>query len=346
MSAVLLSSASSLRYFVGLPVQSFERFAAAVLPSNGEPTLILPSLEAERAVEQASIRDIRSYTDEDGPQKIIKSTLGELRLSDGVIGIEDSLPFLSLDRISKAAPRASFLRTTDLIMALRLVKDEEELASMKKAGRIVEKGIAAGIESTRVGVTEERIAFEIERKIRELGGEKVPFNAVLAGRNAALPHGESSDTVVQKGDCVLMDVSATYEGYYADLTRTVFVGEVSAKAKEVYATVRQAQEAAISSAGPGVVAGELDRRARGVISARGYGKFFIHRTGHGLGLDVHEDPSITTSCHLLLKRGMAFTVEPGIYIPGKLGVRIEDDLAVTEEGVEVIGRCDKELLVV
>jgi Xaa-Pro dipeptidase len=217
---------------------------------------------------------------------------------------------------------------------------------MKKAGRIVEEGILAGIDAIRPGATELQIGFEIERRIRKLGGEKVPFNAVLSGRNAALPHGDSSGTKVRVGDCLLMDVSATYRGYYADLTRTVFVGKASPIQMEVYQTVLDAQSAAISAIKPGLVAGSLDKRARAIITKAGYGENFLHRTGHGLGLDVHEEPSITSSCPLVLKPGMTFTVEPGIYLPGKLGVRIEDDLVVTEEGVETLGKCEKELLVV
>lgn len=343
---MVISSTANLRYLAGIPIQSFERFVALVVPDDGEPSLILPSLEAEKAKEQSSIEDVRSYTDEEGPDRLIRSTLSELGLGRGTVGVESFLPFRFLQDVTKAIPRSTIEDTTSAVMELRLIKDADEIATMKKAGRIVEGGILAGIDAIRVGTTELQIGFEIERRIRELGGEKVPFNAVLAGKNAALPHGDSSRTKVLTGDCLLMDVSATHRGYFADLTRTVFVGKASPIQMEVYQTVLDAQTSAISAIKPGLVAGSLDRRARAVISKAGYGDHFLHRTGHGLGLDVHEEPSITSSCPLVLRQGMTFTVEPGIYLPGRLGVRIEDDLVVTRDGVETIGKCDKELLVV
>jgi len=343
---MVVSSTSNLLYLAAIPIQSFERFAALLIPAEGEPALILPDLEAERAHELSSIKVVKSYSDEAGPSTVIKATLAELGLNRGKLGVESTLPFGSYGRISAAAPKATILDSTDAVMGLRLKKEPSELAKMRKAGRVVERGMRAGVEAIRIGATELQIGFEIEREIRRLGGEKVPFNAVLAGRNAALPHGESTETKIQKGDCVLMDVSATYEGYYADLTRTVFVGEVSASQRRVYETVLEAQSAAISSIRPGLVAGSLDRKARSVIADAGFGNYFIHRTGHGLGLDVHEEPSITSSCPLILAPGMTFTVEPGIYLPGKLGVRIEDDLAVTGDGVESLGGCIKEITVV
>jgi Xaa-Pro dipeptidase len=346
LSAMVVSSTADMLYFAGIPIQSFERFAALVVPADGEPSLILPALEAEKAREQSSIKDVKSYTDEAGPDKLIKATLSKLGLGVGTTGVESLLPFRFYQLLSKAVPRSSIVDATVAVMELRLTKDAEELSTMKKAGKIVEAGILAGIDAIKVGATELQIGFEIERRIRELGGEKVPFNAVLAGKNAALPHGDASSTKVRAGDCVLMDVSATYRGYFADLTRTVFVEKASPIQMEVYRTVLDAQSAAISAIRPGIVAGSLDKRARAVIAKAGYGEYFLHRTGHGLGLDVHEDPSITSSCPLVLRPGMTFTVEPGIYLPGRLGVRIEDDLAVTADGVETIGKCDKDLLIV
>jgi Xaa-Pro dipeptidase len=346
LSGMVVSSTSNMFYFAGIPIQSFERFAALVIPADGEPALILPDLEAEKAHEQSDVRDVNSYPDEAGPSRLIRAILAEHKLDKGTLGVERTLPFAFYRQISNAIPKARIVDATEATMELRLTKEPGELAIMKEAGRIVEKGIRAGTESIRVGATELQIGFEIEKEIRRLGGEKVPFNAVLAGRNAALPHGESTVTKVQRGDCVLMDVSATYRGYYADLTRTVFVGEVSANQREVYRAVLEAQTSTISTIKPGIVAGSLDRRARSVIAKAGFGKFFIHRTGHGLGLDVHEEPSITSSCPLVLAPGMTFTVEPGIYLPGKLGVRIEDDLAVAKDGAEPLGGCGKEMLVV
>ncbi|HVP23927.1 MAG TPA: Xaa-Pro peptidase family protein [Conexivisphaerales archaeon] len=345
LTGMAVSSTSNMLYLAGIPIQSFERFAALLVPTDSEPALVLPELEAEKAREQSDIKDVRSYSDESGPSEVIARALTDLKITHGRLGVERTLPFDFCSKILKAAPNLKMEDATGAVMELRLKKEPQELSFMKKAGQIVEKGIQAGVDSIEVGATELQIGFEIEKEIRMLGGEKVPFNAVLAGGNAALPHGESSESKVRKGDCVLMDVSATYHGYYADLSRTVFVGEISSTQRRVYETVLAAQTAAISSIRPGVVAGSLDRKARAVISKAGFGDRFIHRTGHGLGLDVHEDPSITSACPLVLQPGMTFTVEPGIYLPGKLGVRIEDDLLVTDEGGTTLGRCDKEILV-
>jgi Xaa-Pro dipeptidase len=343
---MVVSSTANLHYFASISVQPFERFSAVIVPAEGDPVLVLPALEAEKAKEQSNIKEVKSFTDDVGPDRVVAATLRSLHLTSGNLGVESSLPYRFLKEVTAAAPRARIVDANEAVMELRLIKEADELQKMKKAGRIVNEGIEVGIASIRSGVTEAAIGFEIEKRIRELGGEKVPFNAVLAGRNAALPHGESGQTKVEVGDCVLMDVSATYQGYYADLTRTVFVGRVSTEQKSVYETVLAAQRRAVSRIRPGIRAGALDRAAREVVTKAGYGRYFIHRTGHGLGLDVHEDPSITGDCLISLKPGMTFTVEPGVYLPTKFGVRIEDDLVVTSKGFATLGSCDKNLLVV
>jgi Xaa-Pro aminopeptidase len=195
-------------------------------------------------------------------------------------------------------------------------------------------------------VSELEISCAIERTIKESGGESIPFCLVLSGPNSALPHGEASGRRVGGKDIVLMDVGAVYSGYYGDLTRTVFVGRATAKEREVYDVVAEANEAGIKSVRPGVRAEEVDATARRVIEKAGHGEYFTHRTGHGLGLEVHEEPYIAQGNKTILKPGMTFTVEPGIYFFGKFGVRIEDDIAVSKTNGRMLSRMTKELMVV
>jgi Xaa-Pro aminopeptidase len=217
---------------------------------------------------------------------------------------------------------------------------------IERAASLVADGIEAGTDIIKPGASELRISSHIERTIRERGGESVPFCTVLSGANSALPHGETSNRKVGGKDIVLMDVGAVYKGYYGDLTRTVFVGEATRKEMEIYRVVTEAHEAAIRSVRPGVKVERVDAAARNVIENAGYGKFFTHRTGHGLGLEVHEEPYITQGNEMVLKPGMAFTIEPGIYLFGKFGVRIEDNIAVSPTGGRMLSHRSKKLVVV
>jgi len=271
--------------------------------------------------------------------------LKELHLTRGKLGVEDFLPYKFSKMINRAAPRAELDEASNIFMGLRAIKTPDELELMRKAANIIAQGIDAGVKAIRVGATELDIGFEIERKIKQSGAESVPFCIVLRGENAALPHGSSSKAEVRKGDVVIMDVGATYDGYFADLTKTVFVGSASAKQREIYDIVLRAQEKAIESVKPGIRASEIDKAARDVIKEAGYGERFIHRTGHGLGLEVHEEPSITATCTTVLRPGMTFTVEPGIYLPQEFGVRIEDNVAVTDRGKATIAACEKSMLI-
>lgn len=236
--------------------------------------------------------------------------------------------------------------TSEIFGKLRSIKSADEIELIKKATGITIKGIKAGIEAIKVGVSELSVAFEIEREIKESGGESVPFCIVLSGENSALPHGSTSSRKIEKGDSVVMDIGATYKGYYADITRTVFVGKAGEEQKRIYNMVLKAQESAVNLVRPKVKACQVDAAARKIIEEAGYGKFFTHRTGHGLGLEVHEEPYISQQNEIALEPGMTFTIEPGIYLPGSFGVRIEDNIVVTVKGKEVLTKMPKDLLII
>ena len=345
-SGFILATPPNMRYFTGISVLAIERFAAVIISVDSEPAIVVPELEEEKVKSLSPFKSVLKYDDAEGPEGLLKSVLKELDLTRGKLGVEGFFPYRFSQMVSDAAPKAQLEEASNIFMEFRIIKTPDELELMRKAGEIIIKGIDAGINATRVGATELEISFEIERRIKQLGGDSVPYCIVLSGGNAAFPHGSSSKAEIRKGDALVMDVSATYEGYFADLTRTTFVGSASAKQREIYDIVLQAQEKAIESVRPGIRAGEIDKAARNVIKQAGYGGRFIHRTGHGLGLEVHEDPSITENCATILKPGMTFTVEPGIYLPQELGVRIEDTIVVTKKGKATIAACEKSLTIV
>lgn len=346
LSGFIIATAPNMKYFTGVSVLAIERFAGVIVPIDTEPAIVVPELEEEKVKSLSAFKNIQKYSDAEGPEGLVKSVLKELQLTRGKLGVEDFLPYKFSKMINRAAPRAELDEASGIFMGLRSIKTHDELELMRKAASIIAQGIDAGVKSIRVGATELDIGFEIERKIKQSGGESVPFCIVLRGENAALPHGSSSKAEVRKGDAVIMDVGATYDGYFGDLTKTVFVGSASAKQREIYDIVLRAQKKAIESVRPGIPASDIDNAARNVITETGYGARFTHRTGHGLGLEVHEEPSVTATCKTVLRPGMTFTVEPGIYLPQEFGVRIEDNIAVTEEGRITIGACEKTLTIV
>jgi Xaa-Pro dipeptidase len=342
-----VASESNMRYFTGFSALAIERLAAIVIPVNAmEPVLIVPRLEEEKAMKLSFFKDVRSYTDAENPAKLVDKIIKELNLTKGTLGVESFLPFKFYKMLKEASPSLEIREASDVIQKLRSVKSTEEIDLMEKAAKIVINGIKAGIATIKVGTSELSVAFEIERKIKESGGESVPFCIVLSGENSALPHGSTSNRKIRRGDAVVMDIGATFKGYYADVTRTVFVEEPSQKQRQVYDIVLRAQESAVKFVKPQVKACEVDETARKIIGEAGYGEFFTHRTGHGLGLEVHEEPYISQTNKTMLEPGMTFTVEPGIYLPDKFGVRIEDNVVVTEKGRNVLSKMSKNLLTV
>jgi Xaa-Pro aminopeptidase len=346
IDAFLVTSEKNMRYLAGFSTLAIERFAGIVIPVEvGVPIVIVPRLEETKA-KKFPLKEIMSYSDSESPALLLNKVVKELKLEKATLGIEGTLPFKFYQMLVATSSKIRTEDTSNLFSQLRCIKSERELGMIEKAAGIVAEGIEAGIEFTKPGVTELAISSQIERTIKESGGESVPFCLVLSGANSALPHGETSNRKVSEKDVVLMDVGAVYEGYYGDLTRTLFVGEATKKEKEIYDVVAQAQETAIRCVRPGIKAEEVDAAARKVIENAGYGKYFTHRTGHGLGLEVHEEPYIVQGNKTMLKPGMAFTIEPGIYFFEKFGVRIEDNMAVSHTKGRMLSRISKELTVV
>lgn len=347
IDAFLVNSEKNMRYFAGFSALAIERFAGIMIPvETSAPIVVVPKLEEEKAKEYSAFKEIRSYDDSENPAMLLSQMVKVLRLEKAVFGVEGILPFKFYRMLVECSPKIRIEDASIFFSQLRSIKSYEELKRMEKAASIVAEGIKAGIDFIKPGVSELVISFQIEKTIKENGGESVPFCIVLSGSNSALPHGETSNRKVREKDIVLMDVGAVYEGYYADITRTVFVGEATKTQTKIYDIVVKAQEAAIKTVKSSVKAEEVDRAARKIIEDAGYGEYFTHRTGHGLGLEVHEEPYIAPGNKTVLKPGMTFTIEPGIYLAGKFGVRVEDDIVVSTSEAKLLSNLSKELLVI
>ena len=253
-----------------------------------------------------------------------------------------------MDYLKTASPEIEFVSAESVLSGLRIKKDESEIAAMRKAVQIAEAALKATLPSIKVGITEAQIASELTIQLLKAGSESaLPFEPIVAsGSNSANPHAVPTERRLQKGDLLVIDWGATYQGYISDLTRSFAVGELTPEFAKIANSVYLANRAGCSKVKPGISAGEIDTATRKVISDAGYGSFFTHRTGHGIGMQAHEAPYIFSGNETPLEPGMSFTVEPGIYLPGKGGIRIEDNVVVTPNGVDVLSSLDREIQVI
>jgi Xaa-Pro dipeptidase len=325
---------ANLTYFTGLTMALSERPTVAFFPAGGRPTIVLPGLENPHAREVLPYSaDIYPYTDEEGHEAAFLRAGADLELSGKTVGVEYlHMRILELRRIEQIAPGCRIQAAEFLLPELRMIKDKTELAHMREAVRITEAALQATIEQVKLGQTELEIQNVLHIEMLHAGAQGMSFGSIVAsGPRTASPHTSASDRVLQPGDLLLFDCGVAYRGYTADITRTFAVRELDPELVEIYEVVKKANAAARQYAGPGDRAEEVDRAARQVIERAGYDQYFIHRTGHGLGLEVHEPPYIVDGNDTVLRPGMTFTIEPGIYLPGKGGIRIEDDVVITEE---------------
>jgi Xaa-Pro dipeptidase len=336
----------SLTYLTGVSYHLNERPLILLVPREGDPGLIINALEVVKIADAAPF-PIRffTYTDTEGPLPAFEAACRALNLAGKRIGVEGlKMRVYEGQMLQHYAPGAVVESMDETLMRLRLHKDDSEIAAMRQAIAVSEAALEATLREVKVGMSEQQINNLLLNKMAEAGSGGNAFEPiVLTGPNSALPHGVAGARVLQDGDILLFDWGTTYEGYAADLTRTFAVGSITPEMQKIYETVLAANEAGIAAAKPGVAAQEVDRAARKVITDAGYGKYFIHRTGHGLGLDSHEGPYMREGNTQLLEPGMVFTVEPGIYIPNVGGVRIEDDVLVTETGIDVLTHFPKTL---
>lgn len=342
----LITNPHHVFYFSGYSSDPHERIIAIIVFNQLEPFMFCPQMEVNDVKASGWNYDVIGYFDTDNPWEKLKEEIVSRSIVSS-IAIEKSHITLERYEILQALfPDTTFRRLDDQITNMRVIKDELELKKLKKAAQLADLAIEVGIKEIAIGKTELDIVSAIEKVMKEHGCKMSFETTVLSGPKTASPHGKSGLRKIQKGDFVLLDLGVIYEGYCSDITRTVAVGEVSDEMQKIYSVVKKSNETSIQAIRPGIRCKELDEISREVIRKAGFGKYYTHRLGHGLGISVHEFPSITGTNELELSSGMVFTVEPGIYIEGIGGVRIEDDVALTEHGVEILTKYPKELIII
>jgi len=344
---VALVPGPNFTYVTGVAYHlSSDRPLVALVQATGDVAFIIPALEQDRLTNAAPFPlRLFPYTDSEGYAPAFEQACQTLNLHGARIGAEGLRMRLHESQLlAQYSQDGTVAVADDVLLDLRLRKTADELAAMREAIRVSESALESILGSIQIGMTEQHITNMLLMALSDAGGAGNAFDPiVLSGPRTALPHGEATDRKVQAGDLLLFDYGAKVNGYPADITRTFAVGALDPELAAIYAVVLAANEAGLKAGAPGVAAQTVDQAARAVIDAAGYGEYFTHRTGHGLGIDVHEAPFIRPGNPQVLAAGMVYTVEPGIYLPNKGGVRIEDNVTVTASGVEVMTHFPKTL---
>jgi Xaa-Pro aminopeptidase len=346
LDGVALVPGPNMVYFSGIHAHLSERPIVLFLPVDDEPVIIIPVLEAMKARRAGiSAGHILDWSDEEGFAAAFRNAAEALNLTSWKLGVETLyMRVLESQQLLHVAPGLNLVSADTLISSIRGMKDGDEIAAMEKAVAVAETGMAGLIPRIKVGMTEKELAAMLTQALLDSGADAVSFAPIVAsGPNSAVPHAVATDRIIQEGDLLLFDWGALVDGYASDITRTFAVGAVDQELQDIYNAVKLANEAGKAVIRPGLQAQEVDRAARQVIKDAGFGEYFIHRTGHGLGLEVHEDPSLVEGNAALLQEGNTFTVEPGIYLDGRGGVRIEDDVLVTSSGGRSLTSFPREL---
>jgi len=320
----------SMGYLHGFWESSHERFLTLAIFATGEVRLICPSLSAAQAA-RVGIADIRSWSDGEDPYELVRELATDWNLKTGIVAVDDEMPAAMLLGLENALPTALFRAGGTSISSVMRSKDADELDLLTRSGSIADRTYDALLKFLCPGLTERQIERFINDSMLDLGG-KPTFCIVGTGSGGAEPHHLTGNSVVEAGDTIVLDFGCSLEGYQSDITRTVAVGHASEESQKVYDVVYRAHMAAREVIRPGVTSSEVDAAARAVIEAAGYGPQFFHRTGHGIGLHGHEEPYIAPGNPTVLEVGDCFSIEPGIYLEGKFGVRIENIVTVTETG--------------
>lgn len=347
LDCVAAIAGPNLYYLTGLAFHLSERPTVGLFPLQGDPVLVAGNLEEAKVLGGAPY-PMRGfyYTDAGGPVAAFREAAQALRLGQPRLGVEHvRMRVMELRLLEDAFVNPRIDSAEGVFAALRMTKDALEIGLMRRAVEIAERALLATLPTIRAGQTERQIAAELVVQALRAGSDaELPFAPIVAsGPNSALPHAMVSDRAIQPGDLLTLDWGAAHGGYMADLTRTFAVGEIDAELKTIYDLVFKANAAARAASRPGVLAADVDAAARAVIDAGGYGPYFMHRVGHGLGLEGHEEPSMHGRNETAMEAGMTFTIEPGIYLPGKGGVRIEDNVVVTALGCESLSSLPREL---
>lgn len=350
LDAVAVNPGPTLTYLTGLNFHLMERPVVLIVTQNQPPAIIVPELEIAKTV--GLDYEIKAYPYGENPadwQQVFRKALHDTDLYGRTIGVEPRcLRVLELRYLENGAPGAHIISAEKELAGLRITKDADEIAKMRQAVKIAQDALEATLPLIKIGMSERELANELVIQLLRHGSQpELPFSPIVSGGpNSANPHASPSDRKIQAGDLFLFDWGAAYNGYISDLTRTFAVGEIDTKFEKIHKVVQEANAAGRAAGKPGAPCSAVDKATRDVIEKAGYGVYFRHRTGHGIGMEGHEEPYMRGDNPLLLEPGMAYTVEPGIYFLGEGGVRIEDNLVVTETGVESLSNMPREIRVV
>jgi Xaa-Pro aminopeptidase len=342
VDTLLVSVGHDLPYLTGYTAMPLERLTMLVVPRDGDATMVIPTLEAPRVTEQPGVFGVRPWGETEDPTAIV----AELSSGSTTVAVGDQMWARFLVELLPQLPGVEYRRAVDVVGPLRMRKDRAEIEALAAAGAAVDT-IAGELqrgEIELVGRTEAAVSAELGRRIVEEGHQRVNFAIVAAGENAASPHHHAGDRLIGADEIVLCDFGGTMNGYCSDTTRCVFTGAVPAEVAEAYSVLHEAQAAGVAAGIAGTPCEEVDRVTRQIIADAGYGDYFIHRTGHGIGLEEHEDPYIVEGNTQPLEPGHAYSVEPGIYVPGKWGMRLEDIVVTTDVGPRPLNTSDHALV--
>ncbi len=350
LDAVALNPGPTLTYLTGLKFHLMERPVVLLVAQGRQPAIVLPELEMPKV--GLFPYKVEAFAYGENPSEwdaVFRKAVMSLGLDGKKIGVEPrQMRLLEFRHVRAGAPEADFPDASQALASLRLRKESTEVEAMRRAVKLAQDALEATLPAIKVGMTEKAIAAELTVQLLKHGSDpELPFPPIVsAGPNSANPHASPSDRKLQRGDLLVVDWGATVDGYISDLTRTFAVGEAEPEFKKIAEVVLAANEAGRLAGRPGVPCANVDKAARSLIEKAGYGVYFTHRTGHGIGMEGHEEPYMRGDNMQMLYPGMAYTVEPGIYLPGRGGVRIEDNVVVTKDGVEVLSDMPRELRIV
>ena len=344
LSALLITPSADLVYLTGYDPPPLERLTCLVVRPGKDPVLVVPSLERPLAGSVGADRfaEVVDWGDTDDPYDLVARVVGE----GSKLGCSDQMWAAHLLRLQRSLADAEFAPASGVLGPLRSVKDQQELGLLRRAARAADETFRRIVHARLEGRTERNVADQLGELLVQMGHQRVAFTIVGGGPNAASPHHEPGDRTIQGGDAVVMDFGGRVEGYCSDITRTVVVRHTPREFDHIYEVVLEAQDRAFRAVKPGVSAEAVDGAAREVIERAGYGDLFVHRTGHGIGLEEHEEPYLVAGNREPLRPGMCFSIEPGIYLPGRFGIRIEDIVTVTEDGAQRLNHAQRDLQVV
>jgi Xaa-Pro dipeptidase len=347
LDAVILNPGPTLTHLTGLRFHLMERPVVLMFARDQDPAIVLPELELQKVASLPYKLQVFPYPENPSEwDNAFRKASQALGLDGKRIGVEPrQLRLLEFRHVQVGAPEADYPDASEILSALRLRKDQAEIEAMRRAVKIAQDALEAMIPLIKIGMTEKELSSELVMQLLKHGSEpEMPFAPIVSGGpNAANPHASPTERKLQAGDLLVVDWGAAYDGYISDLTRTFAVGDVDNEYQKIHKIVQEANAAGRAAAQPGLPCAEVDIAARDVIENAGYGVYFTHRTGHGIGMEGHEEPYMRGDNMQLLEPGMAFTVEPGIYLPDRNGVRIEDNVVITETGSDVLSNMPRQI---